>query len=142
MDSQNVVKSFRKDFPEKNRPSFELTLPRSLSTLTSEKLSDVMTKYTAWREFTDDLLIEAFVDYRKTKETYEYEWHKKFLTSSQATKYLKEMKLETDPILKELKAEFIEAEMYYNLLQSKQNSIKDTLAIISREISRRGTKEF
>jgi len=139
-----TVSNFREKFPKINRPFTELKLPNNLSSLKSEKISDVMVAYTLWREYTDDLLVEALSDLTIAKRNYEEEWNFKFLAkrNSTNTKYLKEMEIDALPEIKELRAIKEEKELAHTFLINKQQSIQSTIAIISREISRRGIKEF
>lgn len=134
----SALNKFRKDFIRISRPEIEAILPTKLSTLSSEKLSDTMTLYTAWREFTDDKLIDALSDYMLSQEKYDYESNIAMLSVNARTIREKESLVAVKPGIVSLYRKLCEHKLYYDLLQAKLESYNNCLTVISREISRRG----
>jgi hypothetical protein len=136
-ESNFAEKRFRKYFTKLSKPDEEAILPKKLSSLPSDKLSDIQTRYTAWREFTEDLLVEALAEYTRLKEEYEYAFNKKLLVTNAKSLREKEAIVRTDLNIRKLFLSLQEAELYYNLLSSKIESYNNCLTVISREITRR-----
>jgi hypothetical protein len=138
---ESVRDKLRADFPELSAPGHTLTLPRSLSKLTSDKLSDIMLKYTAWREYTEDLLIDAFVDLTKSNQEYSFAYSKAYVLCSAKNKEEREAKVLAQDDIEELSLKRAKNQMYYDMLGDKLQGIKDTIGVLSREITRRGMLE-
>ena len=136
-EQQSALKKFRSNFPKVAKPVINAELPNSLAKLSSEKLSDLMNVYTAWREYTEDLLIEALAAFTKCKEYYEFERDKKYLALGKTTNAVKDATLNIDEDLRKYQLPLTDAELYYDLLSNKLESYTNCLTVISREITRR-----
>lgn len=132
---------FRKDFRKVNKPVEDAKLPTKISDLTSEALSDLMLKYTAWREFTEDLCMEALTDFTRKTEQHSYKFDQTFLMMEGSTVKEKETRTRIDLEVHKLYLLLQDAELYYNLLSRKLESYNNCLTVISREITRRTNKD-
>lgn len=124
--------------PEEKAPK----LPIQISHLDLNRLSDLQTRYTAWREYTEDLMTESLTELTRAKEKYSYEWDKKLLLLPKMTRSLQEAALNTDDYLHALDVSLTEAQLYHDLLTKKLESYTNCLAVISREITLRGQKPY
>lgn len=130
---------FRSVFAKVPIPPNEANLPKQLSTLSSDKVSDLQLNYAAWRELTEDLLVEALSDFTYKKSKFDFEFNKKLLITSGSTVKEKEAKVSVDEYIHDLQTSMEEAELYHDLLTRKLESYNNCLAVISREISRRSS---
>ena len=122
--------------PEKKAPA----MPVTISDITSDKLSNLMTRYTAWREYTEDLLQDSLCEQLKLEEEYEIQYGSKLLLISGKNKDERQAKIFNEyPQVKKIYLSLGEAEMYHTLLQKKLESFTNCLTVISREITRRST---
>ena len=137
-EKPTALKKFRKIFIKTVIPEKDPILPKQLSVLSSDKISDLQLLYTAWRELTEDLLVEALSNFTKHKIVYDFEYEKKLLLTTGNTVKEKEAKVSTEPKIHELYLSLQDSELYYNLLVSKKESYDNCLTVISREITRRG----
>lgn len=136
--STNAMKKFRINFTPVTKPEIsEPTMPKSVSSLSGSDLSDLMNRYTAWREFADDCLNDALYEYTKNKHKADYNKDVLFLITNGKNLREREMYVSTDPRIKSEQDSLLEYEMYHDLLLRKVESYSSCLAIISREISRR-----
>lgn len=136
-ETTGAVKKFRKTFAKVAIPEKDPQLPNKLSSLTSDKVSDLQLEYTAWRELTEDLMVEALAEFTYAKLTYDYEYEKMLIMTSAKTVKEKEAIVSTDLRIHKLYNTFVEAELFYNLLTNKLESYTNCLTVISREITRR-----
>ena len=113
-------------------------LDSSISTLSSNKLSDLYMNYSAWREFTEDLHSHAVYKFSKLKTKFERTWNILYLSTSGKTVKDKERIVSVNPEIIRLEDELEEAELMSQLLASKLNSFTNVLTTLSREITRRG----
>lgn len=138
---ENAQTKFRKEFAKSSRPDGELPkMPTRCTGLNLDKLSDLMVKYTGWREYTEDLLNDALPEFTYAKERYEHEKELLILSTKGATVKEKTYKAETDSRIYSLREFYIEKELFYNMLLNKLESYNNCLTIISREITLRGIK--
>ena len=137
---ETPLQRFRKNCTEKAKPQADVDLPKNISHLTSEKLSDLQNHYSAWREFTEDCLIDALAESTSARINYEYEYDLKLLQliPLSKTKVHAEAKARTSADIRKLYLSLSSAELYHQLLSSKLESYNNALATISREITRRG----
>lgn len=139
MKTQDIEDKFREVFPLPVRPGEVVRMPRSLAKLSSEKLSDLMNRYTHWREYTEDLLIDTYAECASTKYEYDTAYFMKYKTSQGKNKEERDAIVHTDPEVMEKQQAMLRANLYYDMLTSKLQGLRDSIAIISREITRRGT---
>jgi hypothetical protein len=123
------------------------TMPGSLAGLSNIELSDWQTKYTQWREYTQDRLISATKELTIAIEWYNREYglvlHTIRQENRKGTKMnITEMKLlteNTESVMLKQKA-VSDAELLRDFLADKVKSFDDCLTVISREITLRSAK--
>lgn len=125
-------------FIERAKPDFPLpALPRAISLITPNKLGDTMSQYGAWREYTEDLLNHSMYTFNKKREELDIARKRKFLLVNGKNKDERTAKIDTDPEIQALATDVLEYEMFYEMLSTKLTSIEKSIALISREYSRR-----
>lgn len=132
---------FRKTFTVINEPGQKPILPKNLSGISSDALSDLMLTYAAWRELTEDMLVEALTDFTRKKEKHQFKSDMTFLKQSASTVKEKEILTRTDLEVRELYLSLMDAELFYTMLSDKRESYNNCLTVISREITRRTNKD-
>lgn len=132
---------FRRNFNGVNKPVVKDEFLAKVSDINSDKLSDLMLTFAAWREFTEDLLMEAFADFTRKTELHDHKYDVTLLTTTGNTVKEKEARTRTDLEVRKLFLSLQEAELYYNLLSRKLESYNNCLTVISREITRRTNKD-
>ena len=144
-DSEKVKKvgaydKFRSSFSILRKPEHDSpTMPKRVSVLSSDAISDLMFRISAWRDFTDDLIYEATTEFLLIKEKHQYEFDIKLMTTSGSSVKEKEAKVRTTQNIKKLRDELIEKEMFLDMLERKHENYTNNISIISREISRRAS---
>jgi hypothetical protein len=134
---KNPLKKFREIFDEVPPPKGGLpTMPTRVSDLTSDELGNLISRYTAWREYTEDRHIEACAVFAECKSKYDMEYTKQIVASkfNKITDKRYDAKVSSEELLKDLE----EAEMYKDLLAGKLESFTNVLTMLSRELTRRG----
>ena len=111
-------------------------ISESLSDYTMDTLADLITKYSNWREYAEDLANEQMVRYFSLKAEYEHE-EAVFLVTLNAKPTDKKLMALADANLNRLRATLLEEELYYSMLTKKVESLSNTLSVLSREITRR-----
>lgn len=135
------LEKFREVFTELKAPKGGLpTMPTSIADSSSVELGNIMARYAAWREFTEDRHMEACAVYTQIKSEYDLICDKEMLTASADT--VTERKAEAKTTLKvaQLGKELTEAEVYKDLFAAKLDSFSNVLTILSRELTRRGVE--
>lgn len=131
---------FRKGFSELSKPEKESpTMPKRVSIVTSDAISDLMFRISAWRDYTDDLIYEATADYLNAKEKHQYQWDIEMIMVRGNSVKEKESKVRTKQEIKILREDMLEKEMYLDMLERKHENYTNNISIISREISRRAS---
>lgn len=139
----DVVKRFRKVFPSMEAPEGGLpTMPLRITGLTSDELGDLLSRYSAWREFTEDRHLEALADYVRIKGDYDIETAKMMVVSSSDTIALKKAESLSNPQVQSLWKKVLEAEIYKDLLGNRLESFSNALSMLSRELTRRGIVSY
>lgn len=135
-----VFREFREKFAKVSKPEKDApTIGKSLFTLSAQQLSDLQTNYTAWREYTEDLLTESLTELMIAKEDYSYHYDIELLKLAENLKVkTKEALLNTSEVLREKTVYLQQVELYHELLGKKFESYTNCLTVISREITRRG----
>lgn len=131
------LKEFRDIFPILDRPRKVVVFPKNLSGLSSEKVSDIMVHYSEWKEYLEDVKIDAYVELAKAKEAYEKVYNAEYATQSGRNREEREAKVLSTRNVSVALREYNDADRFYQSLLTKIDSIKDSIATISREISRR-----
>lgn len=136
---RNPLERFRKVFNELKAPTGGLpTMPTKVSTLASDELGNMIARYTAWREFTEDRHAEACAVFAQCKSEYDLEVDKEILTSKALTVTERKASAKASPKVERMYKDLVEAEMYRDLLANKLDSFSNVLAMLSRELTRRG----
>ena len=136
------LKRFRKVFDAVERPKGGLpTMPTKVTTLASDELGDIMAKYVAWREFTEDCHAEACATYAQVKSQYDLESDKALLRSEASTVTERKAEAKNDPKVARLYKDLSDAEIYCDLLGKKLESFTNVLSMLSRELTRRGISQ-
>lgn len=136
---KDPLQKFRKIFTELSAPKGGLpTMPTKITDSSSEQLGDMIARYTAWREFTEDRHMEACAVFSQVKSEYDLACDKEMLISSAGTVTERKASAKTTPKVERLYKDLCEAEMYRDLLAGKLDSFSNVLAMLSRELTRRG----
>lgn len=135
----NPLDLFRKQFSEVVAPKGGLpTMPTRIADIASDELGNMIARYTAWREFTEDRHLEACATYAQIKSECDLEMDRVMVgnrrMSATEKKATARLKLDESGLLRKLE----EAEIYRDLLSGKLDSFSNVLAMLSRELTRRG----
>ena len=135
----NPLSRFRRVFTELSAPKGGLpTMPTKVSDMASDELGNMIARYTAWREFTEDRHAEACAVLAQCKSEYDLAVDKEMLLSEASTVTERKASAKANPRIERLYKELTEAEMYRDLLANKLESFSNVLAMLSRELTRRG----
>lgn len=133
------LERFRRVFSEVPTPKGGLpTMPTKISDTPSDELGNIIARYSAWREYTEDRHMEACATYSQVKSEYDLACDKKMLSSTANTVTERKASAKSDPKVERLYRDLTEAEMYRDLLAGKLDSFSNVLAMLSRELTRRG----
>lgn len=136
---KDPLKKFREVFTELTAPKGGLpTMPTRISDLASDELGNMIARYTAWREFTEDRHMEACAVFSQCKSEYDLACDREMLSSKASTVTERKASAKSSPRVERLYKELTEAEMYRDLLANKLESFSNVLAMLSRELTRRG----
>lgn len=136
---RNPLEKFRMIFTELSAPKGGLpTMPTKVADLASDELGNMIARYTAWREFTEDRHMEACAVYAQCKSEYDLAVDKEMLSSAASTVTERKASAKANPKVEKLYKDLTEAGMYRDLLANKLESFSNVLAMLSRELTRRG----
>ena len=136
---RDPLSRFRKIFTELTAPKGGLpTMPTKVADLASDELGNMIARYTAWREFTEDRHAEACAVLAQCKSEYDLAVDKGMLSSAASTITERKASAKSNPKVEKLYKDLTEAEMYRDLLANKLESFSNVLAMLSRELTRRG----
>lgn len=136
---KNPLEKFRAIFTELSAPKGGLpTMPTKIADTSSDELGNMIARYTAWREFTEDRHMDACAVYAQCKSEYDLAVDKEMLSSVASTVTERKASAKSSPRVEKLYKELTEAEMYRDLLANKLESFSNVLAMLSRELTRRG----
>lgn len=136
---KDPLHKFRRIFTELSAPKGGLpTMPTKIADTSSDELGNMIARYTAWREFTEDRHMEACAVFAQVKSEYDLASDKEMLSSSAGTVTERKASAKTSPKVERLYKDLCEAEMYRDLLAGKLESFSNVLAMLSRELTRRG----
>ena len=136
---RNPLERFRAIFTELSAPKGGLpTMPTKVADLASDELGNMIARYTAWREFTEDRHMEACAVYSQCMSEYDLAVDKEMLSSKESTVTERKASAKSSPKVEKLYKDLTEAEMYRDLLANKLESFSNVLAMLSRELTRRG----
>lgn len=137
---KNPLEKFREVFTELSAPSGGLpTMPTQIATIASDDLGNIISRYTAWREFTEDRHMEACAVYAQCKSEYDLVINTGMVSVSNAGTVTEKRAIAKNSATAIKKyRDLNEAEMYKDLLARKLDSFSNVLAMLSRELTRRG----
>lgn len=136
---RNPLEKFREVFSEVPSPKGGLpTMPTKIADVASDELGDMIARYSAWREFTEDRHAEACAVLAQCKSEYDLACDKELLLSGAQTVTERKAAAKTNPVVSGLYRDMIEAETFRDLLSNKLDSFSNVLAMLSRELTRRG----
>lgn len=136
---KDPLERFRAIFTELSAPKGGLpTMPTKVADLASDELGNMIARYTAWREFTEDRHMEACAVFAQCKSEYDLAVDKEMLSSAASTVTERKASAKANPRVEKLYKGVTEAEMYRDLLANKLESFSNVLAMLSRELTRRG----
>ena len=136
---RNPLERFRAIFTELSAPKGGLpTMPTKVADLASDELGNMIARYTAWREFTEDRHMEACAVYSQCRSEYDLAVDKEMLSSKESTVTERKASAKSSPKVEKLYKDLTEAEMYRDLLANKLESFSNVLAMLSRELTLRG----
>lgn len=135
------IERFREVFTAIEAPKGGLpTMPTVVSSVPSDKLGDMISRYSAWREFTEDRHLEACAVFSQTKSEYDLASDKEMIHASASTVTERKAEARNNPKVAKLYEKLTEAEIFRDLLASKLDSFSNVLAMLSRELTRRGVQ--
>lgn len=135
------LEKFRAVFTEVPAPKGGLpTMPTRISDIPSDELGNLMARYTAWREYTEDRHLEACAVYAQLKSEYDLANDKHMLLSNSNTVTEKRASAKSSPEVARLYKKLTEAQIYMDLFAGKLDSFSNVLAMLSRELTRRGVE--
>lgn len=138
-NNQTIKDQFRNVFKSLGAP--EGGLPRlstAVSHLTSDKLGDMIAKYSAWREFCEDSHLAAVAEYMEAKEKYDMALSKQMVLADAPDVTTKKALAMNDKEVTRLRGEFTNKEVYKEMIAHKLESFSNSLSMLSRELTRRG----
>ena len=132
---------FREVFTEVSAPKGGLPMmPTRIADVASDDLGNMIARYTAWREFTEDRHAQACAVYAQCKSDYDLAYSTEFLSLSNMTVTEKKTAVNANPKVADLYKQLTDAEIYKDLLANKLDSFSNVLAMLSRELTRRGVQ--
>lgn len=142
-EESSPLESFRKVFAEVEAPKGGLpTMPVTIAETSSTELGNMIAKYSAWREFTEDRHMEACAVYAQCKSEYDLACDKAMLSAGGGTVTERKTSAKVTPEVEKLNKKLLEAEIFRDLLAGKLESFSNVLAMLSRELTRRGVENM
>jgi len=136
---QDPLEKFREVFGEVKTPAGGLPMMSTkISGESSDTLGNMISRYSAWREFTEDRHAEACAVYAQVKSEYDFACDKAMLNAREGTVTEKKAEAKTGNIVAPLAKKVLEASIYMDLLARKLDSFSNVLSMLSRELTRRG----
>ena len=135
-EESSPLERFRKVFAEVEAPKGGLpTMPVTIAETSSTELGNMIAKYSAWREFTEDRHMEACA-------VYDLACDKAMLSAGGGTVTERKTSAKVTPEVEKLNKKLLEAEIFRDLLAGKLESFSNVLAMLSRELTRRGVENM
>ena len=133
--------TFREVFTEVSAPKGGLPMmPTRIADVASDDLGNMIARYTAWREFTEDRHAQACAVYAQCKSDYDLAYSTEFLSLNNMTVTEKKTAVNANQKVADLYKQLTDAEIYKDLLANKLDSFSNVLAMLSRELTRRGVQ--
>lgn len=133
------LEQFRKMFQEVKKPEeVNPTMKLQVSKLTSEELGDMISRYSAWREFVEDKLVTAIAVVTEIQSKYDAAYNLAYVRSDSKTVNDKKAEAEADNSVQVIEKDLTDASIYKELLSGKLLSFSNVISTLSRELTRRG----
>lgn len=118
------------------------TMPKDISVLDSDELSELFTKLTAWSNYVAGQLAASQVDERYIEKQKDMLEAKLFLSKDNSKVKgervtLIKAQVNSDPRIVELEEDYLNAYAYRKMLEVVSNNFERDVALVSREITRR-----
>lgn len=123
-----------RETPDDGSPS----IPSKISQVNNVGLGNLMSKYGSWREYAEHQLARATAEAAEKQEAYQFKWDTAYQRCASGTETSKKRILGTDQNLAAVRGNLLEAITYRDMLFARVESYNNAIAIISREITRRG----
>jgi hypothetical protein len=129
---------FRSVFNKMGKPGgLPPTFPKKLSSVTSDDLADMTAVYQAWREFSEDMHFEATQDKLTLQDKYDFEYAKLFVVADGGGVNEKKYAVVASDKLQNIRTQLLDADIYLTMVSNKLESFNNSLAVLSREVTRR-----
>lgn len=129
--------------------SAQVKLPADISSVSSEELSNLFTKLTAWSNYVSTQLAAAQIDEKAIEKKLEYQYNTLMVTRMKKsakgeTVTLIKAEISLEPNIVKLEEELLEHYAYRKMVEVVFNNLERDVSLISREITRRSydTKTF
>ena len=137
------LERFREVFSEIAAPKEGLpTMQTRISDISSDELGNMIARYSAWREFTEDRHAEACAVFSQLKSEYDLAHDQMVLQMKGSNITEKKLRARASNEVAEIGKKLAEAEMFRDLLAGKLDSFSNVLAMLSRELTRRGVNNL
>lgn len=113
-------------------------MPEKISIVPNEALGDLISTYAIWREYSEQCTVIALSAVARINDKYKRAYDSAVIMSSGKNRELRDAQASIEVDAERI--EVTDAQILYNMLNSKKESIVSNLAVLSREISRRGVK--
>ena len=118
--------------PETPMPSTRV----NIGGLSLVELSDLTSRYSQWREYSEDLHTASLTAFTMLSEEFDFEYAKaKMRATGKPTDKI--LAADADPVIRELRQKLLEAELYRDMLGEKIESFTNCLSVLSREVTLR-----
>lgn len=127
-------------FQPLDKPSEE-KMPRMPINITAQNnisLGSLMSRYAAWREYAEDLHERELAKFVMLEEEYQNDYDQQMVIAEGRTLADKKVTVRVIPSLVVKRKKLLEQETLVSLLSSRVESLNNSIATISREITRRG----
>ena len=137
-ENYDTPEDFRKLFKRIKKPGDEPpTMPHDIAVMNWDAISNLQSHYSAWREYTEDLMVETLVAITNAKQEYDNVYDPEYILTQGKNKEERDIKVRQNPKVRRKAQELEQAELMHELLGKKLESFNNCLATISREITRR-----
>ena len=131
--------TFRKILGAVEKPEKEMpTMVLRISELSSDDLGNMISRYSAWREFVEDKLIAASAEATSLREKYQAKYNAVYMGVEGRTINDKKILTESNADVEKLDKEATDAEIMRDLFSGKLDSLSNAISTLSRELTRRG----
>jgi hypothetical protein len=120
----------------------QVKLPSDISNVSSEELSNLFTKLTAWSNYVSTQLAAAQIDEKALEKKIEFHTNTLLVTRMKKsekgeTVTMIKAEISLDPTIVELEQSLLEQYAYRKMVEVVANNIERDISLISREITRR-----